>query len=501
MIDSLLTKKEQRQLDILSYFLDKQAAEFVKLSELADIMGCSTRIISSDLNDIEERFPRLIAFHRTQIGVDVELLANVSYIHFFREYSSQSLNFQVLERVLHERDLSVDQLANDYFTSRSTVYRSISEINEYLAYAEMDLRISTNLELQGPEISVRHFYPLFIKSYVDLIHWPFDTVTYEDVIDLYQALAQTSDYLNVFVENPQMYIRLGVNIDRILKNHYVDRAHWDLSDKRLNLLSYDAEVKHDLEKIFNRIGLPFNQEIIFQSLVGLVEDSICLNCQDWLAFSRAKGQDAILEQFQSDLIHLQRKYRLSPLSQEAIDLMVTTMYNHCVKSSEVNNFFLGIRGNVKSNFFSQIQKINGYFLRDMQLSLIRFASDLTDNITNIRLDLMMYYLITLWPSLLYDLAYHKTQPRIAIYTNNRFLSNKYKEMLAPAIGDLANIQAMSGPFNWQQIQDSQADIILTTYILPAIPDKETFVIDDMPDEQVICWLQNRLNVLVDHPLA
>ncbi|QIQ20879.1 BglG family transcription antiterminator [Zophobihabitans entericus] len=152
----------------LAYLFDTIRAEVLPQEELAKRFSVSTRTIRTDilaLSEILQRYGAQIQYER---GVGYQLI--ISDEALFKTLPHQQEQLKVIprtskERVLallvhfltHPQSIKLDDIADEWFISRSTLQADMAEVREYLEkyHLSFDKRPHYGMKLLGAETSIR----------------------------------------------------------------------------------------------------------------------------------------------------------------------------------------------------------------------------------------------------------------------------------------------------------------------------------------------------------
>ena len=151
----LLSKKSLRQLELLELLFKTKRRFYI--SELAERLNCSERLVKEDLSYVRSSFPDLI-FHSSTSGIrimntddsDIEMV-----YHYFFKHSS---HFSILEFIFFNEGCQAEDIYNEFYISSSSLYRIISHINKTIK-KQYDFEVLlTPVQIVGNEIDIRYFF-------------------------------------------------------------------------------------------------------------------------------------------------------------------------------------------------------------------------------------------------------------------------------------------------------------------------------------------------------
>lgn len=182
---SFLKPKERRQLEIIENLLD--AKGWTTISELAKIYDSSSRIIKADIAEIRNMQNQL-HLESSYLGIRIRM-SNFSGIQsVYSKIISNSLIYQILEEIFFDETLTVTELSEKFFVSSSTIYRSISQINDYFE-GKYNCSVEANpCQFIGDEKNIRLFYRAYFSEKSTLLGWPFRDLDEEAVNKIFDKI-------------------------------------------------------------------------------------------------------------------------------------------------------------------------------------------------------------------------------------------------------------------------------------------------------------------------
>lgn len=101
---NLLSTKDQRQLRLMETLI--QNRNWLRLHELADKLGCTERILKSDLNELRTAFPT-IDIQSSINGIMIDLNMQTSVEDVYQHFLAHSQSFQLLEYLFFNEGLPI----------------------------------------------------------------------------------------------------------------------------------------------------------------------------------------------------------------------------------------------------------------------------------------------------------------------------------------------------------------------------------------------------------
>lgn len=175
---SLLSGSERRRLQIVEILNEQES--WMSLTNLAQGLACSTRVLKDDLNYFKEYFKEL-SIETSYMGVRLSFDHNRGLRFLYQFFLKHSLSFRLLENIFVYKNKTAKELADQLFVSISTVYRLIDQINEALQAFDFQIE-SKPFRLVGSEKKIRYFFYLYYSEKHSPMDWPFETID-EEAID------------------------------------------------------------------------------------------------------------------------------------------------------------------------------------------------------------------------------------------------------------------------------------------------------------------------------
>lgn len=153
---NLLSTKVQRQLRLMENLI--QNRNWMKLHELAEKLGCTERILKSDLNELRIAFPS-INIQSSVNGIMIDLEVNTSVEDIYQYFLANSQSFQLLEYMFFNEGLPIYRTIENLYFSSANLYRLGRNITKVLS-SQFQIELSfTPSEIRGNEIDIRYFLP------------------------------------------------------------------------------------------------------------------------------------------------------------------------------------------------------------------------------------------------------------------------------------------------------------------------------------------------------
>ncbi|MGX7091274.1 helix-turn-helix domain-containing protein [Hutsoniella sourekii] len=484
----LLSSKDRRQLEIINVFR-KEPHAYYTYQDLANLLGCAKGTIMTDLTDIRRLFGDQVTILQSGAGVNLEFHRDVPDSFYFRRFSQQSINFRILNELLYHTGQPVESVSQKLFVSRSSIYRAVKQINDFARAIDLDLEVTTSpLGIKGSELLVRLAGPFFITHFYSVVDWPFQHISLEEAIRLYQLMASQSPYLKVFTSNPLVYIQIAFNFESYVLGFKLDSQEWTISNQKLQALLEGQDLFANLTAQDRDYPL---MEVIPQVVPGLVGDSTMINI-DQLERNYQDQPEALqaIANFQLEMKRLKRAYDFQVVDESDMQLIALTIYNLCRIVHGTINIIVDDPIAHESNLVEEIGEINPTYLRDVQVAIETFVHELGVTMPreeHITQTLVFYYLL-IWPNTIKELSKDRVID-LLIYTGNYHYDLEYKAALEPTIKNFVNVHVQHQPLNWQELsRDNPYQIIMSSYYLPESIPSRVYYIKAMPDAETYSWI-------------
>lgn len=100
------------------------------IAELATTINCSPRIIKADITNLRE-FHSDLTFETGYFGTKVLKDSTLAVQSIYTQIISETLTYKFFEEIFFDESYSVDELAEKFYVSSSTIYRTIAQINDF----------------------------------------------------------------------------------------------------------------------------------------------------------------------------------------------------------------------------------------------------------------------------------------------------------------------------------------------------------------------------------
>lgn len=221
---SFLTSSELRRIQLIQ-LLSRQN-DYLSLQELCDKLETTVNTCQSDIQTINERFDQ-IHIHQTNQGYILSFNNQYNFQTINAEILDMNLNYSILLYLFHHDSCSIEEVADETYTSIATVSRAIQHINKVFKHYKILIQVETNpLRLVGPEHEIRYF---FRQVYNILGRESTDEFCefYETISDLFDLLAnQLYDFPMSFNHRLNFEAQFYVNYVRVRQGFLMETSNY-----------------------------------------------------------------------------------------------------------------------------------------------------------------------------------------------------------------------------------------------------------------------------------
>lgn len=179
-----LDKRKRIKYDLISFLSSNESKPFT-IYELQQATKSSIPTLTKLLNELSED----LVNHYGDTYLVENLEGNQKKYTFKKQsnfilnellfiYLSDSLKFRLIQDLFHTERLQIDDLAESYFVSTSTLRREVLNLKQLLLSFDIELKGYTHLSLAGEEGSIRLFYSYFFVNTYQAKEWPFPNIPY-----------------------------------------------------------------------------------------------------------------------------------------------------------------------------------------------------------------------------------------------------------------------------------------------------------------------------------
>ena len=495
-METLFNKQQRRQLELIKFLYQNQ--EWLSFKQIQKVINCSSPIIKKDLNHFNNKFSDFLKIHITSNGALACFEPNISFEHLFAHYMSEATPFQLLEYIFYFPNQTIEELAEVLFTSSSTIYRMIQTIKSELEknYA---ISITTNpVTLIGNEIKIRNFYAEFFNFSSLITEWPFSHLDREIIHQFISAPMSLINSHYSFAQKRQLAIIVTVNITRIQQGAFVSETlihpdryslYWELLENK----QYAKMLTHYEERFQLILDKRTTMQIFYNYLhIGLA-----------LSFEELQSEERFANSYQALKQLIQELTKDFDLTLEQSDLLILSLHN----AARMQGYSLGyypLLINMKLRFKSTVASIHPIFFEHVEKHLIHYL-EISGIAPQKRLiNYLVYILYTRWPSLFNTYVKKASKPKLLILSKYDFFhEHLIQDIMEVHFGNMVQIISyQSKELNHHDLENSDADIIITNFTVDKIKNKKVICYHNLPSLTVMeniqkAILQYRYNLYND----
>lgn len=470
---SLLKSKELRQLQIVEYLLETDG--WTTNSELAVMFNCSTRIIKADLSELRKLMTEL-QFDAGYLGIRLTKESDFGVQAVYSKLLSETLVFQILEEIFSDETLSIEDLAEKFYVSHSTVYRTITQINDY-SRDSLQCYVETNpCRLIGNEQNIRLFYRTYFAEKNTLLGWPFRGINEKEINHNFDKILSfmVTDMPIDFAYYEDINLVVLVNKIRYDHHHLIDT-----SDGEIELLNVFLKIyKYIVQPLGLVSSMQINKESFYQVFSPYIRKNLPRNIKQ---LRKAKKQlnchGEALRFLEESLLDLSDKWQL-PLN---VDFVLFVVHGTAVNDKDLLNsdliFFDRYKYfamKFKSNFPELYQAIH--------IIIHNFCVKLSIATEDLVINYLLFTLVTYWDGLISNYIHKKKQVSVVILSDRHYThSNMIKDFLELELPRKVAIDVYSKiKISDSIIENLNYDIIVSNFMISTTTTKKVVVSHDFP---------------------
>lgn len=486
IIRVLLKAKERRQLEIIEFLLE--TTDWITITELSTKFNCSTRVIKADIAELRVSHPEL-EFEASYLGIKLIKDSMIGVQEIYKRVINNTLAYQLLEEIFFDETLTVEQLADILFVSPSTIYRTITQINEYFK-ANYDCYVEANpCRFIGNEQNIRLYYRTFFSEKYTIFEWPFRGTDEEEINSIFdKVLTLVSDDMPLdFAYYEDIKLVVMVNRIRYRHNHLLEKPEGE-SDT-LNLIL----------KVFSSVIVPLgfkvpgsiSKEAFYQVFGPYVKKDVPRTFRQLAKVrKRSDARGKALSFLHESLVKCAEQWKVS------IDINYVTLgvINMAVNAKDIiNSDFLLFDRN--KYFVMTFAKHFPDFYEAIHSIIVTFLEMLDIEPEEITINYILFTLIFYWYNLIPEYIERQLTVPIIILSDKHYFHSKFlKNILELQLPQTISIEIITQrSFNLNDVKQSEHEIIISTFPLVPIDNKEVIIIHDYPTEQDVANIKEAIH--------
>lgn len=460
-------------MEIIEFLLEAEG--WTTISELATQFNCSPRIIKADIVSLRDFHPDL-TFETGYFGTKILKNSTLAIQSIYSQIINDTLIFQFLEEIFFDENRSVDELAEMFYVSSSTIYRTISQINDFFK-GRYNCYIEANpCRFVGNEQNIRLYYRTYFSEKNTLLEWPFRDTDEAQINQIFDKILSfvSSEMAVDFAYYEDIKLVVMVNRIRYKYGHLVDT-----SDEESDMLNLFLQIyKHSIKPFGLNPSVLIDKESFYQIFGPYIRKDAAKNIKQLQKLKKksdAKGKG--LQYLEKELLKFSKNKNL----EVDIDYVLFGLYNTAINAMDLlNSDFILFDRNKKfvANFAEYMPEFYQIFLSMIQgfceISEIGFK----ENIVNY----LMFTLITYWDGLISDYIQKNLNISLVILSDKHFSHSKMlRNLLELELPREVSIDIFDDKnISSTILEKIPSDIIISNFTLPVLEDKKVVVINDFP---------------------
>lgn len=485
-MEVLLRSSERRRLRIAEYLFNKDG--YVTLSELADVLGSSERILKYDFVEFKNTF-KDFQIQTSHYGVTLVSKNNKGLKTLYNNILSTSTSFQLLELIFFEEDLTVTDLAEKLFVSPSTLYRMISKINKRAD--QFGFQIQTNpCKLIGSEEMIRSFYYIYFYEKYSNLDWPYKN---DEFVALDHLLLFITELYHQNIDFAYYYIFkliTLVNYYRYKNNNYIEDNGYKVT---LDHVFPDEHSYNEATHYFEEsLRLKLTDDLVFQLFSPYARKDYFLSFEE------------LIESTKSDADLYKEVHFLD-------EMMTSLSEDNQIPIPNKEEIILGLHNSAKTgnfdprsgyvlydrnkHFVDTIKNDFPVFYQQTYQGILEYKKLIGIPISENGLNYLIYIIFAHWHKLIIELRKKIFKTRILIISNrNVSHSLMLKDFLEYELTNHLDIHIYSDIIVSKEILEGlDYDLIIANFPLPDLQSKTSICIENVPTYTDIYKIQREIN--------
>ena len=152
----LLLKSESRRLSFI-FYLEEQVVP-ISIEKLAKVLETNEETIRTDIEWIN-CYVEDVEIISDDLGYRLVFNSNGTFQSVNSYFIMNNLNFSILLYIFHHDSCTIQEIADDLFSSVATISRDIITINESFEEYNINFKVTTNpVKFDGDEREIRYFF-------------------------------------------------------------------------------------------------------------------------------------------------------------------------------------------------------------------------------------------------------------------------------------------------------------------------------------------------------
>lgn len=233
----LLDKPFHLILKLLEHFYKEKPQETINY--YSDFLNVDRRTILKIVTDLERdivacQWENQLTLEITETKIIANFSISFSLENFYRYYMERSLCVELVQSIFKEPEISLDQIIENFFVSRTTFYRRITPLKELLAEFDLELDFTKKQYFIGDEKQIRYFFSIFF----------------------WEIFRSTGDYTHPALKDKNHLKTIQSSLQLALPNYLYFKLYLNIA---LTRTSQGYEIKHSIPYPIREVNYSYNQ--------------------------------------------------------------------------------------------------------------------------------------------------------------------------------------------------------------------------------------------------
>lgn len=468
---NLLHNTAKRRVDLMNLFF--VSSNRLSLKELSNQLNSSLRIIREDIDFLSKPpYNQYVHFDINDKGILAEFKDNVGLDKLAEFTLQEAVIFDIIEHLYYVGITTLEELANEFHLSLSTVYRELKKLNDEIA-DKFNLKISFKpIQIIGDESMIRSFFLQYFSERYSTLIWPFKDVDEKKLETFLKFFLDIVGRPIEFAMFKNVKLTAMISAQRYKQGFRVVKYRTMLDD-----VFEDPYKKMPDSHLFKTA---LTSELLNELFYKYVTDDFFYSYEDFLETATQQGETTQSFMLLTYILDsLSQKFNLPiPNKEELIYHLHSTAV---LDTQEINAVYLLY--DAKNNFHNFVKVYHPEFYKDSWQYFKEYQSKVHNNHSSTNLKHLLYTLFSHWESLFKELnRRERVYKAVVISSNDNYHSHMLKDILDIHLSEnQLEISALTlSSIDVNALKRLNCDIIIANFTLPDIEKKKCFCIDNMP---------------------
>lgn len=488
---NLLKTNDRRRLELIELLIESRG--WTTSEEIAKQLQCSVRVLKEDIAFLRQTAAE-IDIQSSYEGIRLIISNDKGIKHFYRKILKESLVFQIMELIFFDETLMINDLAEQLHASPSTIYRAINQIHDYF-FNNHQSYIETNpCRFVGNEAYIRNFYRAYFSETHTIIEWPFPHIDEEEVNQKFnRVLSLISKDVEIdFAYYKTIKLTVIVNLIRYQHGHLIETADHESNLFKLLFTVFKTFIVPKGSKRSSNHEI--NTEYIYQVYDPYIRTGVAYNKKH---FRKLRKKDpnmnnalSFLEKF---LVDLSQKIDISINVEDVLFSIVGT---NSIEDHDLNSKYILYNRN---HFFVQtLRQSFPHIFQQLYEGIVGYRTRLKKDLDEDKINMLIYTLFTYWDNLLTDLYRKHQNVSLLVLSDGHYSHAKMiQNLLSFELRSNITIDVYKGQeLSLEKLNQSNYDLIVSTFSLAEISDKEVIIINHFPTFNDIIAIESCINKII-----